>query len=148
MNVILLEKVRNLGQLGETVRVRPGYGRNFLIPQGKAVPATEENVRLFEERRAELERKAQAAVDAAKARAGKLEGVVLTLVRQAGDEGKLFGSVGSHDIVDALVAMEIEVDRKEIDMPEGPIRNTGEFEVVINLHPEVEQSIQVVVTAG
>ena len=148
MNVILLEKMRNLGGLGETVRVRSGYGRNFLIPQGKAVPATAENLRQFEERRAELESAAAEQVAAAEARAAKLVELSVTLTRQAGEGGKLFGSIGAQDIAEAITAVAGEIDRKEVRMPvDGGLRNTGEYEVVIHLHPEVEQTVKVVVAA-
>lgn len=145
MNVILLEKRRNLGDLGDTVTVAAGYGRNFLIPTGKAVPATKENIKHFEERRAELEAKAAEVLAAAQARADKLAGLEVTITANAGDEGKLFGSVGTSDIAEAVVAEGVELEKKEVRMPEGAIRQTGEFTFEVHLHPEVEASIKVVV---
>ncbi|GAA0201185.1 50S ribosomal protein L9 [Kangiella japonica] len=145
MNVILLEKRRNLGDLGDTVTVAAGYGRNFLIPTGKAVPATKENIKHFEERRAELEAKAAEVLAAAQARADKLAGLEVTITANAGDEGKLFGSVGTSDIAEAVVAQGVELEKKEVRMPEGAIRQTGEYNFELHLHPEVEASIKVVV---
>ncbi|MBV35964.1 50S ribosomal protein L9 [Kangiella spongicola] len=145
MNVILLEKRRNLGDLGDTVTVAAGYGRNFLIPTGKAVPATKENIKHFEERRAELEAKAAEVLAAAQARADKLAGLEVTITANAGDEGKLFGSVGTSDIAEAVVAEGVELEKKEVRMPEGAIRQTGEYTFEVHLHPEVEASIKVVV---
>lgn len=145
MNVILLEKRRNLGDLGDTVTVAAGYGRNFLIPTGKAVPATKENIKHFEERRAELEAQAADVLAAAQARADKLAGIEVTITANSGDEGKLFGSVGTADIADAVVAQGVELQKKEVRMPEGAIRQTGEFTFEVHLHPEVEASIKVTV---
>lgn len=145
MNVILLEKRRNLGDLGDTVTVAAGYGRNFLIPTGKAVPATKENIKHFEERRAELEAQAADVLAAAQARADKLAGIEVTITANSGDEGKLFGSVGTADIADAVVAQGVELHKKEVRMPEGAIRQTGEFTFEVHLHPEVEASIKVTV---
>ena len=148
MEVILLEKVANLGSLGDKVRVRPGYGRNYLVPQGKAVPATEENVKAFEARRAELEKAAAEQLAAAQARAEKIAALgVITLRRKAGDEGKLFGSVTNVDIAEALAEGGAEVERREITMPEGPIRSIGEYSVTILLHTDVSQALTVVVEA-
>ncbi|MDR9437251.1 MAG: 50S ribosomal protein L9 [Thiohalophilus sp.] len=148
MEVILLENVANLGTLGDKVNVRPGYGRNFLLPQKKAVPATKENVEMFEARRAELEKAAAEALNAAKARAEKIAELGQVIVRaQAGEEGKLFGSVAVADIADAVTAAGIELEKREVTLPEGPIRLTGEYEVELQLHPEVTQSIKVIVEA-
>ncbi|NVK21225.1 MAG: 50S ribosomal protein L9 [Kangiellaceae bacterium] len=147
MNIILLEKIRNLGDLGEQVTVAAGYGRNFLIPKGKAVPATAENIKLFEERRAELEAKAAEVLATAQARADKLAGLEVVIPANAGDEGKLFGSVGTADIADAVTAQGVELHKKEVRMPEGAIRQTGEFSFEVHLHPEVEASIKVTVVA-
>lgn len=148
MEVILLENVANLGTLGDKVNVRPGYGRNFLLPQKKAVPATKENVEMFEARRAELEKAAAEALNAAKARAEKIAELAQVTVRaQAAEEGKLFGSVAVADIADALTAAGIELEKREVTLPEGPIRVTGEYEVELQLHPEVMQSIKVIVEA-
>lgn len=147
MEVILLEKVANLGALGDQVRVKPGYGRNYLIPQGKATPATPENIERFEQRRAELERQAAEALAAAQARAEKLEGYELTLTAKAGDEGKMFGSVGTSDIAEGLQAAGHEVERQEVLLPEGAFRQLGEYEVQLRLHADVEATIKLVITA-
>lgn len=137
MQVILLEKVRNLGSLGETVHVKPGYGRNFLIPQGKAVFATNENKAMFEKRRAELEDKAKNALLDAQKRAEKLSNVTVTIAAQASDEGKLYGSVGIVEIRDALQAMSLDVCKREINLPEGVFHSIGTFDVEVQLHSDV-----------
>lgn len=148
MEVILLENVANLGTLGDKVNVRPGYGRNFLLPQKKAVPATKENVEMFEARRAELEKAAAEALAAAQARAEKLAELGQVTIRaQAGDEGKLFGSVAVADIADAVSSAGIELEKREVTLPEGPIRLIGEYEIELQLHAEVLQSIKVIVEA-
>lgn len=147
MEVILLEKVANLGNLGDQVKVKPGYGRNFLIPHGKATPATAENIKVFEERRAELERQAAEALTAAQARAEKLEGYELTITAKAGEEGKLFGSIGTADIAQGLADAGFEVERQEVLLPEGAFRSVGEYEVQLRLHADVEASIKLVITA-
>ncbi len=148
MEVILLEKVRNLGNLGEQINVKSGYGRNFLIPQGKAVMATKENVAKFEERRAELEAKAAELLAAAESRAAKLAELgAVTIAANAGDEGKLFGSIGAGDIADAISAAGVEVAKSEVKLPEGSIRNIGEFELMIQLHTDVSQNVNVTVVA-
>ncbi len=147
MNVILLEKIRNLGDLGEQVTVASGYGRNFLIPQGKAVPATEANVKHFEERRAELEAKAADELATAQARAEKLAELTLTITANAGDEGKLFGSVGTVDIATAATEAGVALEKKEVRMPDGAIRATGEYDVVVNLHTDVDATIKVNIVA-
>ncbi len=148
MEVILLEKVRNLGSLGDTVKVKAGYGRNFLIPNGKAVMATAANIAAFEERRAELEKKAAEVVSEAQARAAKIAELgEITLRANAGEEGKLFGSIGTADISDAIIAAGVEVDRREVLMPEGPIRHVGEFELGIQFHSDVIQPLLVKVEA-
>ena len=148
MEVILLENVGSLGTLGDTVTVKPGYGRNFLIPQGKAVPATEENVAKFETRRAELEAAAAAALSAAEARAQAIGGLAkVSIAATAGEEGKLFGSVGTRDIADAVTAGGVEVDKSEVRLPEGVIRELGEYQIVIQLHGDVSASIAVDVVA-
>ena len=149
MNVILLEKVANLGGLGDTVKVRAGYGRNYLIPQGKAKPATPENIAYLESQRAELERRAAEELAAAQARAEHIEGLeAVTIAANAGDEGKLFGSVGPQDIADALTAAGVEVERHEVRMPEGPIRAVGEYSVEVHLHADVNAEANVNVTGG
>lgn len=145
MEVILLEKVDNLGGLGDRVNVRPGFGRNYLIPQGKAKPATEENIRFFEARRAELENKAAEELAAAQARAAQLEGLTVTITAKVGEEGKLFGSVGTTDIADAVTAAGVEIGKHEVRLPEGPLRATGEYEIELHLHADVNATVQVVV---
>ena len=145
MEVILLEKVDNLGDLGDKVSVRAGYGRNYLVPQGKAKPATAENIRYFEERRAELERQAQEVLAAAEQRKAQLEGLAVVIKAKAGDEGKLFGSVGTSDIADAVTAAGVEIARQEVRLPEGPLRVTGTYEIELHLHSGVDAVIQVVV---
>lgn len=148
MEVILLEKVRNLGGLGDQVKVKSGYGRNFLIPKGKAVMATKENVARFEERRAELEAKADEQLAAAQGRAEKLAGLgVVAIVARAGEEGKLFGSVTASDVADAVTAAGVEVAKSEVKMPEGALRQIGEFELMVQLHTDVAQNITVQVVA-
>ncbi len=148
MEVILLEKVRNLGDLGEQIKVKSGYGRNFLIPQGKAVMATKDNVAKFEERRAELEAKAAELLVAAEGRAAKLAELgTVTIAANAGEEGKLFGSISAGDIADAITAAGAEVAKSEVKLPEGSIRNTGEFELMIQLHTDVTQNVNLEVVA-
>jgi len=143
MNVILLESVENLGSIGDLVKVKPGYGRNYLLPQGKAALATPENMKEIEARRAELEKAAGEERAAAKARAGAIEGMELVISANAGPEGKLFGSVGPIDIADAFEKVQVEVERSEIRMPEGPIQELGEFTVGVHLHPEVDVDITI-----
>jgi large subunit ribosomal protein L9 len=147
MNVILLERMNNLGDLGEEVVVKPGFARNYLIPKGKAVRATPENRSVFEERRAELERVAEGRLGEARARAAKLEGMSVTIVVKAGEEGKLYGSVGTQDIADAVNGKGVEVERSEVRLPEGTIRSIGEYQVDVHLHSDVNATIQVVVVA-
>lgn len=142
MQVILLEKVGKLGDLGDQVAVKAGFGRNFLIPYGKAVPATEANVANFEARRAELQAAATEKRAAAEARAAKLAELAITIEANAGDEGKLFGSIGTRDLADAITAAGVEVSKAEVRLPEGVIREIGEFEVDIQLHSDVTQSIK------
>jgi large subunit ribosomal protein L9 len=146
MDIILLAKVRNLGNLGDRVKVKNGYGRNFLIPQGKALPASEANIKMFEERRAELERQAAAEVDGANARAAKLADIgSVTVTAKAGDEGKLFGSVGTRDIATAITEAGLAVQKSEVLMPHGPIRHTGEYAIEVQLHSDVRGEIKVLV---
>ncbi|PSF10558.1 50S ribosomal protein L9 [Marinobacter fuscus] len=147
MEVILLEKVANLGTLGDKVKVKSGYGRNFLLPYGKAVPATEANVKAFEERRAELEKAAAEKLATAQSRAEALEGASITIASKAGEEGKLFGSIGVRDIADAVSAAGTEVEKSEVRLPEGPIRVTGEYDVELQLHTDVEVTIKLAVVA-
>lgn len=147
MEVILLEKVENLGSLGDKVRVKSGYGRNFLIPSGKATPATEESLKAFEERRAELEKVAADTLAAAEARREKLDGMTVTVTSKAGDEGKLFGSVGTSDIAHAITEAGVAVERNEVRLPEGAFRQLGEFEVQVHLHSDVNATVTLVVAA-
>ena len=148
MEVILLENIRNLGSLGDSVDVRSGYGRNYLIPQGKAVPATEANLKAFEERRAELEAKAQSEQAAAQVRADKFAELTITMTAKAGDEGKLFGSIGTRDIAEAVnVVVDVKLTKSEVAMPEGAIRSIGEYDFAISLHSEVNTTVKVVVVA-
>ncbi len=145
MEVILLEKVKNLGDLGDTVKVKSGYGRNFLLPQGKALPATEANRKVFEARKAELVKKQSESLNAAKIRAERLAGKTVTVRALAAEEGKLYGSVGPADIVRAAAEQGLELRKSEIDMVSGPIRQIGTYTVVLRLHTEVETSLDVVV---
>ncbi len=145
MELILLEKVSNLGNLGDRVRVRPGYGRNYLLPYGKAKMATEENIRYFEERRAELEQAAREAEQAAQARLEQLQALTLTITAKVGEQGKLFGSVGPADIAEAAEQAGVELARREVRMPEGPIRVAGEYEVQVSLYTDIDGPVQVVV---
>jgi large subunit ribosomal protein L9 len=148
MEVILLQKVDNVGGIGDLVRVRSGYARNYLIPQGKATLATAENKAKFELRRAELEAKAAAELAEAQARAKKLEGLVIKLEMQAGTEGKLFGSVGTVDIAEAINKQGVEVERSEIRLPDGPLRSVGEHVVDLHLHTDVNVEVKVVIEAA
>ena len=143
MQVLLLEKIHNLGDLGDEVRVKPGYGRNYLVPQGKALPATDEHRAAFELRRAELEKQQADILSAAQRRASEIEGMEITLVRKAGEEGKLFGSVGAADVADAVKAAGVEVERSEVRLPESNLRQTGDYEVGFSLHPDVTANITV-----
>jgi len=145
MKLILLQKVTNLGVLGDTVNVKPGYGRNYLVPQGRAVPATAANLAEFEARRAEYEAKAKAVVDAASARIAKLDGVSVTLYANASTEGKLYGSVGPREIAQALTQIGTPVNKSEVVLGEGPLRTTGEFDIVIHLHADAETTVKVIV---
>ena len=141
MNVILLENVENLGGIGDLVKVKPGYGRNYLLPQGKAALATEENMKAIEARRAELEKAAAEELSKAQTRSKAFEGLELVIHANAGSEGKLFGSVGPVDIVEALGAVQVEVERSEIRMPEGPIQELGDFTIGVHLHSEVNVDV-------
>ena len=143
MDVILLEKVDNLGNLGDKVAVRPGYGRNFLIPTGRAVAATPENLKAFEARRAELEKQAAERIAAATARKEKLDGLAITIKHRAGDEGKLFGSVGTSDIAQAVEVLGITLEKSEIRLPQGALRVTGEHDVTVHLHADVNATLKV-----
>ncbi len=147
MQVILMEKVVNLGGLGDIVKVKDGYARNFLIPQGKAKRATDANKKVFEERRAELERGQAEKLAAAQERAGKLEGLVVKVGRKAGVDGRLFGSVGNADIAEALAKQGIEVEKSLIRLPLGPMKQVGDNEVEIALHSDVVAKVTVSVVA-
>ena len=147
MEVILLEKVTNLGNLGDKVTIKPGYGRNYLIPQGKAVAATEAKIAEFEQRRAELEKSEADKLAAAQARADSIGKLTVVIEQKAGDEGRLFGSVGTQDIANAITAAGAEVAKHEIRLPEGVIRNIGEFNIDINLHSDVTLTLPIKVIA-
>jgi len=147
MEVILLEKVENLGSLGDRVSVKSGYGRNFLIPSGKATPATEEHIKAFEERRAELETAAADAQAMAEARRDKLVDTSITIQARAGEEGKLFGSIGTADIAEAIVATGVTIERSEVRLPEGAFRQVGEYRVLLHLHTDVNTEITLTIEA-
>ena len=145
MQLILLQKVVNLGGLGDKVNVKPGYGRNYLVPYGKAVPATATNLAQFETRRAEYEAKANQILSSAEARKAKLEGAAVTIKANASTEGKLYGSVGPRDIAEAFTAAGHTLEKSEVVMGEGPLRRTGEFDVIVHLHADVETTVKVTV---
>jgi large subunit ribosomal protein L9 len=145
MQLILLQKVTNLGNLGDKVNVKPGYGRNYLVPQGRAVPATAANLAEFETRRADYEAKAKAVHDDASSRLTKLEGASVTIYANASAEGKLYGSVGPRDIAEALTKAVAPVEKSEVVMGEGAFRNIGEYEVMVHLHADVETPVKVIV---
>lgn len=145
MEVILLQKVRNLGDLGDTVKVRPGFGRNFLMPRGIALPATPANLKVFEERRSELMKQSQERLDRAKGRAEQIQGREFVIAMRASDEGKLFGSVGPQEIANQVSEDTAEIDAKEVVLPGGQIRVTGEHTALLQLHAEVEFEITIVV---
>lgn len=147
MEIILLEKIANLGVLGDRVKVKPGYARNYLIPKGKAATATAANITRFEARRAELERIAAEALARSKARAEQLAELIVTLSVKTGSEGRLFGSVGAADIADAVAAAGIELQKHEVRLATGPIRQIGEYDVDLHLHSEVKTQIRVNVIA-
>lgn len=147
MQVILLEKIANLGNLGDLVTVKPGYARNYLVPQGMATAATEENIKKFEERRVELEKASADKLQAAQARAGEMEGQQVEIASRASEEGKLFGSVGVQEIAEAFTAKGLELNKSEVRLPEGPIKEIGEHEVVISVHTEVDFNVVVAVVA-
>src|SRR5688572_19719669 len=147
MELILLQKVKNLGNLGDKVNVKPGYGRNYLVPQGKTTAATTENIAEFEQRRAEYEAKANQQLAGAEARQAQLENASVTVKANASPEGKLFGSVGPRDIAEAFTAAGIALDKSEVVMGEGPLRHIGEFEVQVHLHADVHATVKVVVVA-
>jgi large subunit ribosomal protein L9 len=149
MNVILLENISNLGGLGDQVNVKAGFGRNYLIPQGKAVPATKSHIAEFESRRAELEAAAATLVGAAETRAEAINALeLITISATAGEEGKLFGSVGTRDIAEAVTTAGCEIDKSEVRLPEGALRELGEFEIAIQVHSHVTASVNVAVVAA
>lgn len=143
MEVILLERIRNLGDLGDTVKVRAGYGRNFLLPKGKALPATEGNRKVYEERKAELMKKAQDSLNAAKLRAEAIAGKHIKIQALCSEEGKLYGSIGPSEIAEAAAELGSDVHRNEIDMVDGPIRAIGSHEVSMVFHSEVSVAVTV-----
>lgn len=145
MNIILLERVRNLGDLGQEVTVAPGYGRNFLIPQGKAVRATKDNRTQFETQRSELEQVANDRLQSARDRAAKLVGGAVSLAARASEEGRLYGSIGTREIADAITDRITEVSKAEVRMPEGAIRQVGEYDIEIGLHTDVVVTVKVTV---
>ncbi|SEL17462.1 50S ribosomal protein L9 [Halomonas daqiaonensis] len=147
MDVILLDKIGKLGDLGDQVTVKPGYGRNYLVPYGLAVPATKDNIQAFQAQRAELEAQAAERKAVAEARAEQLNDIELSLVSKAGEEGKLFGSIGPRDLAEAISSAGIEVAKSEVRMPQGPIRQTGEYDIGLHLHAEVDATVRVVVVA-
>jgi|TARA_B100001142_G_C14015552_1_gene532207 large subunit ribosomal protein L9 len=148
MNVILLESVENLGGIGDLVKVKDGYGRNFLLPQGKAALATDKNMKEIESRRAELEKVAAAELEKATDRAKSINGIELVIPANAGSEDKLFGSVGPIDIIKAFADIQIEVERSEVRMPDGPIHELGEYQISVHLHGEVNAEVCVRVVAA
>jgi len=145
MEVILLEKNRNLGQLGDKVNVKAGYARNYLIPFKKAVPATQANLKEFDARRAELEKQERNILAEAQARMEKLSVLEVTIAAKAGDEGKLFGSIGTRDIAEAITAAGIAVEKKEVRLPTGPIRQTGQYDIDVQVHSDVAGTVKLVV---
>lgn len=147
MEVILLEKVGKLGGIGDKVAVKAGFGRNYLIPHGKALTATAANVAEFEARRADLEAAEAESRNAAQARADQLVGLEITITATAGDEGKLFGSIGTRDLADAITAAGVTVEKSEVRLPEGALRNVGEYDVDIQVHSEIIQAVKVIVVA-
>ena len=147
MEIILLEKIDNLGAMGDKVNVNPGFARNYLVPKGKAKPATAENIAEFEARRAELEQAAAVALAAAEARRDQLDGKTINITAKAGEEGKLFGSVGTSDIAEAVKDAGVDIERNVIRLPDGAFRQAGEFEVLVHLHTDVNATIKLTITA-
>jgi large subunit ribosomal protein L9 len=147
MELILLEKITHLGNLGDKVKVRAGYGRNYLIPQGKALPATAKNQAVFEARRAELEKAQAEHLTQARSRSEKLAGMSVVIPRKVGGEGRLFGSVSATDIAEAITAAGIEIARQEVRLPTGPLRQIGEYSIGLHLHTDVDASVTVHVVA-
>jgi len=148
MDVILLDKVENLGGLGDVVSVRPGYGRNYLIPGGRAIPATDANRKIFDERRAELEKAAAEALAVAERRRDAIQELaVISIAQRAGEEGKLFGSVGTTDIATAVTAAGVELHKHEVRLPTGVLRQTGNYDIDVHLHPEVNATVKIEIVA-
>ncbi len=147
MDVILLERIGKLGNLGDKVSVKAGFGRNYLIPFGKAVPATKDNIAEYEAKRAELEKAAAEKLAEAQGRAAKLEPLSISIAANAGEEGKLFGSIGTKDISDAVSAAGVTIDKSEVRLPNGPLREVGEFAIDIQLHTDVTQAVAIIVVA-
>ena len=147
MQLILLQNVTNLGKLGDKVNVKPGYGRNFLVPQGKATPATPANLAEFEAKRAEYEAKAKAQLEGAEGRKAALENAEVTISANASTEGKLYGSIGPREIAEALTKIGHKVEKSEVVMGEGPLRNIGEYDVLVHLHADIETTVKVIVVA-
>lgn len=145
MQLILVQNVQNLGKLGDKVDVKPGYGRNYLVPQGKAVPATAASLADFEARRADYEAKATATLEGAEARKAALDGVEVTVTANAAAEGKLYGSISPRDIADALTKIGHKVEKSEVVLSEGPLRRTGEYDVLVHLHADIEATVKVIV---
>ena len=145
MDVVLLQKVRNLGDLGDTVKIRAGYGRNYLIPRGVALPATKRNLEIFEERKSELQAKSAEQLDRASARADKLRGKEYVIAMRASDEGKLFGSVGPQEIAEKITEEGVDVDAREVELTEGAIRQVGEYDADLHLHAEVVAQVVIIV---
>ena len=145
MQLILLQNVTNLGKLGDKVNVKPGYGRNYLVPQGKAVPATAANLAEFEAKRAEYEAKAKAQLEGAEARKAALEGVEVSITANASTEGKLYGSISPRDIAETLTKHGHKVEKSEVVLGEGPLRRTGEYDIVVHLHADIEATVKVIV---
>ncbi|MGH8506801.1 MAG: 50S ribosomal protein L9 [Stenotrophobium sp.] len=148
MEIILLEKIKKLGDLGDTVKVKPGFGRNYLLPQGKALPATESNRKVFETRKADLIKKSADSLNAAKLRAEQFAGKILTIAMLAAEEGRLYGSVGPGEVAHAAEKQGLSLKKSEIDMLAGAIRQTGTYDVVVHLHSEVEIALKVVIEAA
>jgi len=147
MEVILLEKIANLGNLGDKVTIKAGYGRNYLIPTGKAVAATQQKIAEFEARRAELEKAAAEKLATAQARADAISKLQIVITHKAGDEGRLFGSVGTHNIAEAITAAGVAVEKSEVRLPHGAIRHIGEFPVDIHLHSDVVATLPITIAA-
>ncbi len=148
MEVILTEKVKSLGSIGDKVDVKGGYGRNFLIPKGIAIPANKKNIERFEAQRAELEKKSASVLAAANERASKLSELSIEITGKAGDEGKLYGSIGARDVAEAISIAGVHVKKHEVQLPDGPLRNLGEFEISLNLHADVTSMVKILVVAA